>query len=166
MQPVGFDGVYDADAYIGGAARKSGIEACKVILYERVFFIPRGLIVYRGGVIALCLALHGDPRKVRNAHGDAERRLPVALKLVTAEVEIPVRHAVKLAHHALAPVLVRDGCRLLGGGVFVSVGKHIYSRQRKGAQRTHCLADSRGLRAESRLLHHVSGEGDAVRVAP
>ena len=27
MQPVGFDGVYDADAYIGGAARKSGIEA-------------------------------------------------------------------------------------------------------------------------------------------
>ena len=126
--------MYNADADRGRAARHGGVHAGKMVFNIAVFRIPRRLIVYRGGVVALGFTLHRDPREVRNAHGNAERCLPVALKLVTAEVEVPVGDAVKLAHNALAAVLMRDRCRLLCGGIFAAVGKHIYSGQGKRAQ--------------------------------
>ena len=103
---------------------------------------------------------------MRNAHGNTQRRLPVSLQLVTAEVIVPVGNAVKLAHNALTTVLMSHRRRLLCGVKLAAVGKHVDSRQSKGAQRAHCLAYCGGLRPQRRFLHHMSRKRQPVRVAP
>ena len=128
--------------------------------------MPGRLIADRGGIIALGGAAHGVPAQMRHAHSHAQRRLPVALQLVAAEVEIPVGHAVQLAGHARIAELMHRGGRLLGSGELAVVAQHVDAGQLEAAVGAHGLAQGGGLRFERRLLHHVAGQHDAVFAAP
>ena len=158
--------MHNAHMNIARAAGQGGVHARKVVLDVGIFLIPRRLIADRGGIIALGGAAHGVPAQMRHAHGHAQRRLPVTLQLMAAEVEIPVGHAVQLAGHARIAELMHRGGRLLGGGELAMVAQHIDAGQLEAAVGTHGLAQSGGLRFERRLLHHVAGQHDAVFAAP
>ena len=166
VYPKGFNGVDNANLDVGRTANERGVYSCKVIFDVGIFIKPRGLIADGCGIVALCLAFHGNPREVRNAESDTECRLPVTLHLVTSEVVIPTGYAVKLTHNALATVLVRNGRSLLCGGILVSVGEHINAGDLECAERTHSLADCHGLRIKRGLLHHMTGKSDSVCLAP
>ena len=101
-----------------------------------------------------------------DANGHAQRCLPVAVQLVTAEVEIPAGYAVKLTHHAGLAVLVHGGLALLGGGELKGSAKHIDTGNAKAAVGAHAIADRGGLRVQRRLFHHVAGQRNAVCLAP
>ena len=137
-----------------------------MILDVRILLVPRGLIGDGCGIVTLCGALHRHPRQVLNAHRHAERRLPVAVELMTAEVKIPTRDAVKLTEHTGSAVLVNGGLALLGGGELKPRAKHIDAGNAEGTVRAHTVAERTGLGVERRLLHHMTRQGDAVLVAP
>ena len=61
VQPIAFNGVYNADADNGCTPCHSGVDTCEMILNAGIFLVPRGLIAYRGGIVTFRLAGHGDP---------------------------------------------------------------------------------------------------------
>ena len=97
VEPVALDGVDHADPDDRFSAGEGGRDAREMVFDVPVFGVPGGLIVDRRGVVALGFALHRDPGEVRDADGHAERRLPVPVQLVAAEIVIPAGHAVQLA---------------------------------------------------------------------
>ena len=147
-----------AHLYNGLAAGQRGVHAGEMVLYRAVFFIPRALVTDGSGVVALGFALHCVPREMRHAHRDAQRRLPVALMAVQAEIRVPAGHAVELRKRALTAELVHRALALLCGGKFVSVAQQVDARQPEAAVRAHCLAYGCRLAPERRLLHHMAGE--------
>ena len=64
---------------------------------------------------------------------------------MAAEIEIPVGNAVAFGQYTGIAVLVRRTRRLLNGGKFAVVAKHINARQRERTVRTHSVAYRRGL---------------------
>ena len=147
VQPVALDRVHHAHAHYRLAARHSGVHARKVVLDIRILAVPRRLIVYRRRIVTLGFAAHRHPAQMRHAHRHAQRRLPVALRLVPAEVIVPVGHAVQLAQHAWAAVLMRRRLRLLGRGELAPVAQHVYARQLERPVRAHAVAQRGGLTA-------------------
>ena len=101
-----------------------------------------------------------------HTHAYAERRLPVALKLVTSEGEIPAGYAVKLAEHTLSAVLVNGRLALLCRCKFTAVAKHINTGQAEAPVRAHTVADCRILAFERGLLHHMTREHYSVFLTP
>ena len=150
--PKALDRMDDTDADKRRAAGERGVEPRKMIFDERIFLIPRRLIVDGRGIVALCFARHRHPRKVRHAHGHAERRLPIALEFVAAEVKIPVGDAIELGHHRFLAVLMHRRLRLLGGGEFAVVAQHVDAGDGKPAIGAHHLAAGHGLPCQVALV--------------
>ena len=148
------------------AAGERRVDAREMIFHITVLPIPWGLIIEGGRVIALSLPVHGHPGQVRDAHGHAQRGLPVAAELVAAEIKVPVGHAVELGEHAFAPELAGGGLRLLGGGKLTAVIEHVNARQLEAAVGAHGFPERPGLRKEGGLFHHVAGQHQAVVMAP
>ena len=165
-QPVALDRMQHRDAEARFAPGQHAVDPGEVILDQRVLAEPRALVVDRGRVIALGLALHADPREMVHAQGDAQGRLPVAIALVAGEGEIPVGHAVELGHHALAAVLVLDALRLLGRGQVQRAAQLVEAGDLEAAVAAHRLADETGLAVQRLLSVDMAGEGDAVPGAP
>ena len=107
------------------AARKTGVHPREMIFDERKLFIPVRLYTDGSRIISLALAFHRVPRKVRHAQRNPHRRKPIALQFKTAEIEIPVRTAVQLAHHAVFSRLIYHRLHLRCGNIFPLVAKHI-----------------------------------------
>ena len=166
MEPVALHGVHDRHLDQGLTAGQSGVHAAEVVFNIGIFLVPGGLVGDGGGVVPLGGTLHGHPGQVLNADGDAQSGLPVAVELVAAEVEVPARNAVQLAHHAGFAVLVDGGLALLGGGELETGAEHINTRDAEAAVGAHTVTDSGGLGVEGRLLHHVARQLDAVGLAP
>ena len=164
--PAGFHRVDYADADPRFPAGHQGVHPGKVILDERVFPPPGALVPDGGGIVALGFPVHGAPVQVRHAHGHTQGGLPVALQLVSLEVEVPVRHPVQLAGHAGASLLVRGGSRLLHGQELTPVAQHVHPGQREGAIGAHTLTHGAGLGFQGSLFHHMAGHQDAVLPAP
>ena len=129
VEPEALYRVDNADLYNRHAAGHRRVDSREMILNAGIFFVPRGLIVYRGGIVSLRLACHGNPRQVRHAHRDAESRLPVAVEFVSSEVKIPVCNAVKLGEHTFIAELMRGGLSLLRSRVFLPRAEHINAGQ-------------------------------------
>ena len=169
-EPVGLDRVDRPPTRTRGSpAREHGVHAGEVVLDQRVLAVPRRLVADGGRVIALRLARHGDPGEVRHAHRDAERRLPVALRLVARRTEVPVGHPVELAQHAGAAVLVRGALGLLGGGVLLAVAEHVDAGKVEGAVGPHRLAErapSGSRSVGSSIMWPVSAMPCAAHQAP
>ena len=123
-------------------------------------------MTYGSGIIALCLAAHGSPVKMRHAHGYAHCRLPVTLKLVPAKVKFPSRHAVKLGENARGAHLTAHTLRLLCSGQLALIGKHIYARDAEAAILAHAVADSPCLRFQQKFIHHMTCHEYIVFAAP
>ena len=166
MEPITLDGMDHADPHDGLPAGERGRDAREVVLDVAVLGVPRRLIVDRGGVVALGFALHRHPREVRDADGDAEGGLPVAVQLMATEIVVPAGHAVELAQHPLAPVLMHGGLRLFCRGELVAVLEHIDPGQPEGAVGAHRLPERAGLALEGRLVHHMPGQFQPVSFAP
>ena len=166
VEPVALHGMNHAHAHHGLAAGQRGVQAGEVILHVGIIAPPRGLIADGRGIVALGLALHGHPGQVLHADGHAQRRLPVAVNLVAAEVEVPAGHAVQLAGHAAAAVLMHGALSLLGGGQLEPGAEHVDARQLEAAIGAHRLAQRRRLAAQRGFLHHVAREHQAVLAAP
>ena len=103
---------------------------------------------------------------MRHAHGYTEHSLPVALELMTGKLEIPAGNAVKLTEHTLSAVLMHCRLTLFCGCKLTAVAEHINTRNTKTAVRTHTITDCGILTLERRLFHHMTGEHNAVFVAP
>ena len=166
VQPIALNRMDDADIDQRLAAGQRRVDACEVIFNVGVFSVPRGLMTDGCGIVALGFPFHGNPVQMRNTDGNAESRLPVALELVTAEVEIPVGNAVQLGQHTLTSVLVNSGLCLLCGGQLDAVAEHINARQTELAVGAHCLTECGGLGKQRRFFHHVTGHVDAVIDTP
>ena len=128
VQPVALHRMNHAYANHRLAPRHGRIHTGKVILHQRVILPPGGLIVDGSRIVTLGLSLHGDPRQMGHADGHAQRGLPVTMQLMPAEVEGPAGHAVQLAEHAGAAVLMHGGLGLLGRGEFRHAAQVIDAR--------------------------------------
>ena len=95
---------------------------------------------------------------MRHAHRDAQRRLPVALMAVQAEIRVPAGHAVELGKRALAAELMHRALALLRGCELMAVAQQVDARQPEAAVRAHGLADGCRLASERRLFHHMAGK--------
>ena len=165
-EPVGFDRVDDADFDPGAAAGEGGVDPREVVGDHRIFLVPGGLVADRSRVVALGLARHRHPGEVRHADGHAERGLPVAMSLVSLEIEVPVGDAVQFGEDAAAAVLPRGALRLLGGGELISVAEHVDARKLERTVAAHRFAERAGLRFERVLFHHMARKADVVLFAP
>ena len=166
MEPIALHRMDHAHTHHGHATGHGRSNAGKMILNGAVFLIPGGLVGDGGGIVTLGVALHGHPGEVRHAHRNTKGGLPVTMELVTTEIEIPTRHAVKLAHHTRPTVLVHRRLRLLCGGVFQTTAEHINAGNMESPIGAHSLAQRRRLRLQGGLLHHVTGQRHAVFFAP
>ena len=92
--------------------------------------------------------------------------LPVPLKLMAPEIKIPVCNTIKFTCHSLSSKLVHSTFCLLCSRKFSSVTEHINSRDLKGTIGTHGFSQGRCLCFQSRLLHHMSGQGNAMFLTP
>ena len=166
MQPIAFNRMDHANLDHRFTARHCRIDAGEMILDERIFLPPRGLIVNGSGIVALGFSRHGYERKVRHAYRYAERRHPVTVHFMLPEIEVPVGNAVHFAKNALSAELVRGGLRLLDRRVFKIALQHIHAGHTEASVKTHCLTDGVGLCAQRGLSHDVSRQLDAMLVAP
>ena len=115
MEPCAFYGMDDQKVAHFRAPGHDRMDARKVILDLGVEFPPGRLVENTRGIITLCLAQHGVPRKVLAAQVDAQRGLPVAERLVAGERKVPAGAAVRFRQSPLPAELAGDGTQLLGG---------------------------------------------------
>ena len=92
--------------------------------------------------------------------------LPVPLKLMAPEIKIPVCNTIKLTCHSFSSKLVHRALRLFCGGKLSSVTEHVNSRNFKGTVGAHSFPKGRCLCFQSRLFHHMSGQGNAMFLTP
>ena len=166
VEPIALNRVDNSDLDYRLSASQRGIQPCKMVFNVGVFLMPGGLIMYRCRVVALGVAVHRYPREMRHSDGNSDSRLPISVKLVSAEVKIPARNSVKLAEHSRAAVLSHRRLTLLCGCELKEAAEHIYTRYSKRAVGSHDLACVARLIVERGFCHHVSRKRDAVPLAP
>ena len=164
--PAALNRMEDADPDQRLSPGHQGVHPGEVILDKRVLLPPGALVSDGSRIVPLALPVHADPVQVGHPHCHPQRRLPVSLQLVTLEVEVPVRHAIQLAGHPRASLLVGGGSRLLHRDEFPPVAQLIHPRQGEGPVGPHDLAHRAGLSRQGALAHHVAGHQDAVLPAP
>ena len=140
------------------ATPKHGVEPRKMVGKQRIRFMPWSLRAKRRRIVALRLALHRIPTQMRHAHCDAQRRLPVAMRLVRIEWKVPIRHAIEFADDIALSLLPRHANYLLDSAVFRLVGKHVDAWNVKEAIVRHAFAVVVALRGERLLAHQMSCE--------
>ena len=116
------------------------IQSCKMILNQRVFLIPRHLIIKGCRVITFGRALHRNPGKMRHPDIYTQRRLPVTLEFVPTEIKIPIGHSVKLRHYTFSSILMRRRLRLLYRIIFCMIKEHIYAGKLEGSVKPHRIS--------------------------
>ncbi len=82
-----------------------------------------------------------------DTNGNAQCRLPVALKFMSPKIIIPVGDTVQFRQHALSAVLMDSGLTLFGGGKLHAFAENINSRQLKTPVCTHGFPNRTSLAA-------------------
>lgn len=155
-----------ADLHLGRTAGEGGIQAAEIVLDQVIFLVPGGLVADGSRVISFGFSCHGGPSQMVDADRDTEGSLPVTCQLMAAEIKIPVGNAVEFAEHTLVAKLMDSAFSLLGSGQLSEIAEHIDAGKIEGAVGTHSLAESGSLGSQGGLLHHMTGKGDSVLMAP
>ena len=80
-----------------------------------------------------------------HAQRHAERRLPVALQLMSAEIIIPAGNAVQLTGHTLPAVLMHCALSLFRRRILPPIAKHVDTGLSEGTVGAHRFAKCRRL---------------------